>query len=276
MVAKLRAQEEPQARVSVMTVTPLMAQEWLKKNTSKNRKVNAQLVLKYAEDIRAGRWQINGSTVVMAASGAIIDGQHRLLAIVEAQRPIETMVASGVDDAAFETIDTGRGRTAADVLSIMGYANTADLAALGRLDVLFEKHGTIVENGRLAVPTVQEIITKVNANVDAYSGAISKTGALRKLFGAGSIMAWYYIHLGKLDESDRDFFYERLADGQGLIEGDPIYALRSALVNARVRSRSMPRAWVGGMLVKGWNKYRGHERVKLLMFNATEDYPKPI
>lgn len=275
MVAKLKGQE-PEVHVSLMTITPVVAAEWLKRNTSKNRKVHAGLVLKYAEDIRAGRWQINGSTIVMASTGAIIDGQHRLLAIVEAQRPVQAMVVSGVNDAAFETIDTGRARTPADVLSIMGYTNTADLAALGRLDALWEKHGTIAENGRLAMPTTQEIVANVNERFDAYIVAISRTSALRKLFGAGSMWAWYFGRLGELDVSDRDFFFERLADGQGLVEGDPIYALRSALVNARLRSRSMPRSWVGGMIVKAWNKYRTHERIKHLSFNATEDYPQPI
>ncbi len=267
-------QDKPSA--SLMMVSPPMAADWLKKNTSKNRAVKGGLVLKYAEDIRAGRWQVNGSSIVMALSGNIIDGQHRLLAIVEAGRPIETLVVSGVDDSAFETIDTGRGRKASDILSIIGYRNVTELAALARLEVLYEKTGGIAESGRMATPTMQEMVAVVNKNNDRYQEAIHAGAGMRHLFGSGSIWNFYWLRFGELDESDRDFFFERLNDGQGLVDGDPLYALRQALVNARLSHRSMPKTWMGGMIVKAWNKYRGHERVKALSFPATEAYPTPV
>lgn len=183
-------------RASVMTVTPAMATEWITKNRSKNRKVSEATVLKYAEDMRSGRWVLNGETIIMDKAGNIIQGQHRLLACIEAS--------------------------------------------------------------------------------DAYLEAVRATGPLRRLFAGGAIFAFYWLHLGKIDDSDRDFFFARLNDGLGLLEGDPVYGLRQAFLNARSRNRQMARAWMGGMLVKAWNKYRNHERIKLMMFSATEDYPTPI
>lgn len=262
--------------VSTMTVTPAMAQDWITKNTAKNRRVLDNLVMKYAEDIRADRWQLNGSTIVMSTSGAIIDGQHRLLAIIEAGRAVVTMVASGVDDEAFETIDSGRPRTPSDILSIMGYEHYRDQAQLGRLNVLQNKYGSVIVRGRAVQATTQEIVEQVNLHTEEYEKAIHDTSNLRYMFGNGALWQWYYIRLGMIDVSDRDFFFDRLRDGQGLSDDDPIYALRQAMLNARLLHRSMTFEWVGGMLIKSWNRYRNHERAKTLVFQAVEKYPEPV
>ena len=59
MVKALKAVDEDiltGPHISMMTVTPTMAKTWLEKNTARNRKVVPGLILKYVEDIRAGRW----------------------------------------------------------------------------------------------------------------------------------------------------------------------------------------------------------------------------
>lgn len=274
MPNKQPAEQPPHA--TLMTITPTMATEWVTKNRNKNRKVSDGTVLKYAEDIRQRRWRINGETIVMGKTGNILDGQHRLLAIIEAKMPIEAFVVSGVDDETFETLDSGRQRTPADVLGILGYPNVTELAALGRLDVIEQRYGSISESGRLVYPSTQEIVAMVNLHEDAYQEAINGTKALRRLFGQGSIFAFYWMRLGAINDSDRDFFFARLHDGLGLLEGDPIYSLRQAFLNAKTRNRQMSRQWLGGMMIKAWNKYRNHEKIKLLAFNATEPYPVPV
>lgn len=281
MVKALKAVDEDiltGPHISMMTVTPTMAKTWLEKNTARNRKVVPGLILKYVEDIRAGRWQMNGSTIVMSTAGTIIDGQHRLRAIVEANRAIETMVASGIEESAFETIDSGRRRTAADVLSILGYTNVTEMAAVANMSLAWEKYRRLENPGGAAGvgSTTQEVVARCNRDSEMFLDAIRKSQPLRKVFGGGAVWSWYWIVLGRFDGSDRDFFFERLADGQGLMLGDPVYALRQVLFNARANHRQMPRMQMGGLIVKAWNKYRNHERIQILSFSAVEDYPEPI
>lgn len=258
-----------------MTVTPSMAQQWLERNP-KNRRVRSEVVMKYAEDIRAGRWQLNGESIVMAVNGTIIDGQHRLLAVLEAQREIETFVASGVDESAFETIDQGKSRTPADVLGILGYTNCNELAALSRLHVIFKKTGSMYETSRLVAPTTQEIVQEVSTSFDLFIDALRNTQGHKSTFGSGTAMAFCWLHLGRIDISDRDLFFDRLRDGQALVVGDPIYALREALMSSRLRHRVMPRNFVTALVIKAWNKYRQHEQVQVLVFKASEAWPEAI
>lgn len=279
MVRKLSAVEEPEveARVTVMYVTPALAKDWLKKNIARNRKVVPGLVLKYAEDIRAGNWRLNGSTIVMGQSGEIIDGQHRLLAVIEAGREIRTMVAHGIPNDAFETVDSGRRRQPSDVLSILGYGNTTQLAALASMWLWWEKYQRVANPGsQYAAPTTQEIVACVGAHHADFLEAIGKTSPMRKLFGGASIHAFYWLKLGEIDKSDRDFFFERLGDGQALVIGDAIYALRQALLNMRARNRVLTPELMGGLIVKGWNKFRNREKAQVLFFNGSEKYPSPV
>lgn len=72
----------------------------------------------FAEVMREDRWDPNGETVVLGASGKVLDGRARLLACVEANKPFPVILVTGVDDAAYITIDTHSRRSTVDVLAI--------------------------------------------------------------------------------------------------------------------------------------------------------------
>src|SRR4051812_40935726 len=103
----------------VTTITPALAQEWLKLNT-KNRVLRPHRVSTFARDMKMGRWMLNGEAITFSDLGRLLNGQHRLHACVEANRSFETVVMRGVPDKSFPTIDTGGKRTAGDVLGMSG------------------------------------------------------------------------------------------------------------------------------------------------------------
>jgi hypothetical protein len=96
-------------------------------------KVDQKLVKAYAEDMAAGRWLLNGATIVLSGDSKVLDGRARLLACVQARKAFKTLIIDGVDDAAFETIDAVRKRRLADVLTIRRFPHGRALAAALRL-----------------------------------------------------------------------------------------------------------------------------------------------
>lgn len=58
-------------------VTPEMAENILAAR-GPNRNVSASVINKYARDMLAGRWQLNGQTIKISKDGQLLDGQHRL------------------------------------------------------------------------------------------------------------------------------------------------------------------------------------------------------
>jgi len=114
-------------------ITPTEAKSILSRNTD-NRKVNYKHVDFLARQMKEGEWIYNGQSIVIGANGVLLDGQHRLMACVASGVPFETEKVEGVQsDLAFATIDTGRLRTANDIIAMNGNRNSNRLTAIARM-----------------------------------------------------------------------------------------------------------------------------------------------
>lgn len=109
-------------KVVVTTITPEAAQRLLREN-SHNRPLNSRRVRRLATIIREGRWRLNGDTLKVDKKSRLLDGQHRLHAVIQADRPIQTLLVTGLDPAVFDTIDQGKARTGGDIFHICGVRN---------------------------------------------------------------------------------------------------------------------------------------------------------
>lgn len=114
-----------------MTITPEVAASFLKHNTD-NRNKRGWWVNGLANMIKRGEWIPTHQGVAFSQSGKLIDGQHRLEAIVEANIPVEMLVVTGVRDDAYKVLDNGIKRTMADLTGM--HMRTAEVCrVLARL-----------------------------------------------------------------------------------------------------------------------------------------------
>lgn len=74
-----------------VSVTPDQAREWLAK-PAKNRRISQRRVGLYASVMKRGDWMLTNQGIAIDEFGMLIDGQHRLNAIVEADVPVELLV----------------------------------------------------------------------------------------------------------------------------------------------------------------------------------------
>lgn len=105
-------------RVKIENITPETAKIYLSKNII-NRNVNAKRVSSYANDMQHGAWQLNGEAIRFNKKGELIDGQHRLLAIVKANIPVDMVVMNDIDNDV-SIYDRGRNRSVTDSLILEG------------------------------------------------------------------------------------------------------------------------------------------------------------
>lgn len=127
--------------IRIITITPDDAKTLLEKNFAHNRTVLKQRVAGYADDMARGEWKITGDPIRIDTDGNLIDGQHRLLAIIKAGVPIRTSFITGVDHSIVRLIDTGRGRSLKDALRIEGGGSEVpELAAAIGLVKSYEKY----------------------------------------------------------------------------------------------------------------------------------------
>src|SRR3954467_14111979 len=67
----------------LVEVTPDLAAQWLRANTG-NRPVREAHVRSLAEEITADRWKVTHQGIAFSLSGRLMDGQHRLRAVIRA------------------------------------------------------------------------------------------------------------------------------------------------------------------------------------------------
>jgi hypothetical protein len=141
-------------KIELRTITPAIASKMLEKNT-KNRRVNDARVKQYCHDMANGTWELSPTPISFDSKGELLDGQHRLLAIVMSKTTVRMFVAYDVPgDAVF---DQGLPRSSADSLYLRGkidkiYSNTQVFAVVNRyLCILRGVHSSITDADKLDV-----------------------------------------------------------------------------------------------------------------------------
>lgn len=96
-------------------ITPELAERMLERNHH-NRPIRQSVVAHYVNEIIRGHWLTSSQGIAFDWNGVLRDGQHRLRAIVEAQCPVSSFVAFGLDPKAVDFIDTGTRRSVGAIL----------------------------------------------------------------------------------------------------------------------------------------------------------------
>lgn len=182
----------------IVTITPDMAKAMLEKNMKSNRRLNHQTVKRYARIMKAGGWNLTHQGIAFDDKGELIDGQHRLQAIVMANVPITMMVTYGVEhrDGDAFTIDTGTKRTTQNIIQISGitdevYKNMSNyVSAYMRMKIKTNS----------SMPEAAEIIGYIDRHYDDVAviasiigrGSTGSSGAkLHTIVGVAIISAYY-------------------------------------------------------------------------------------
>ena len=98
-------------------INPEMASSMLA-NQRTNRAISRHTVNKYAREIQSGRWISSIlSPIVVDEEGRLIDGQHRLQAIVKSAVEVDAIIVRS-DSRTVDLMCENRARTAADRLKI--------------------------------------------------------------------------------------------------------------------------------------------------------------
>lgn len=106
----------------VETITPRKAKELLEVNTN-NRPISKTRVDHYTSLMKNGKWHLTHQGIAISKTNVIIDGQHRLLAVVDANMPIDFNITYNVDDDTFKFVDVGYTRTTGNIFAIKNIAN---------------------------------------------------------------------------------------------------------------------------------------------------------
>lgn len=99
-------------------ITPEIAALMLSHNQT-NRPMSMSQAKKLSEKIQAGNWLYTHQGIAFSNIGTLLDGQHRLAAIIDAGETVTMPVTYNLDPNTFDHIDVdGRLRTSSDLFAI--------------------------------------------------------------------------------------------------------------------------------------------------------------
>lgn len=240
-------------------VTPKMAEEWLKSNID-NRPADERMVQKYAGEMSEGRWKVTGDPIRFDMTGRVIDGQHRLMAIILSQKPQMMLVVRGLPPDSFKVIDTGKVRNVQTILAMAGHKNTVWLKSVATWVYAYSvgRHGAIFNPPQLTAEMVEEVIAK-HSGMLRFVSRSSNSGFRSPLASACA----YLFSL--IDEAEAERWLEDMTTGANLEQDDPVLRCREVIMNRRVgRNGRAIQVHRFQVMVKSWNARRTGIKKRIL------------
>ena len=165
----------------VVTMTPQWASQLLGQTKQKNRKFKRRHLERLTNTIQSGNWYITAQGIALDNQNNILDGQHRLAAIVRAEKPIQIMLGRNLDPAIFNVVDTGATRTAGDALDILGSAKGKTVAAALKNYQLYYQYPKVKWSGN-HTPAHTEVTKLYDLHKDYVENMIEEIARRRKSF----------------------------------------------------------------------------------------------
>lgn len=215
---------------SKILVTPEMATRFLQANQL-NRPLAEGHAERIAKQIREGKWRFNGDTIKIADGGDILDGQHRLWAIIESDTAVETMVVTGIAREAFATIDTIRKpRSLGDTVALHGAVRYRNVIGSALAWLIRWQNGCLETYKAPANRIENSDIEIALAENPGIVLAVERVHTIRSMANT-SVMAFLFYIVVNRNEALAERMMSTLADPAGVGVTDPFFKLRSYFVS---------------------------------------------
>jgi hypothetical protein len=288
----------PQPTFELSMVGPEEAKTLLEMNL-RNRAINDRAVSEYARAMTLGEWQFDGAPIRLADDGQVLDGQHRLQAIIESNTTQQFLIVYGVDKSAQDVMDTGRKRTFSDVLHLEGYENSKMLASVVlmhyrwvnglRADRLFHPGGTTISSSSatasVVLPQNRTLLEHLHKNewIKDHLRPGQQFARFSGITPRIAVFSRMMIDTVPGAEDDAEFFFDRLKTGMDLSIDSPILVLRNKFAEIKsdaLRGQSHNPTLQLWYIFKAWNFYReGKPMVRMLVKSGGKNpdkYPEPV
>jgi hypothetical protein len=251
--------------LKTMVVDAAAARRLLAINTG-NRHISRRRVTQLASQMRLGHFENTGEPIIVSDEAILNNGQHRLLAVIEADAAVEMDIRFGIPRLAFVKTDTGAARSGADVLSIRGIAGAARVAMALRLLIAYDR----------GLPDhLRDYITndEINRAFDRWpdiGDAVAKVQVYRfpPQIRSTPLYVTTYLAMRAPKAARVDDWLHMLATGLDAHRSHPAYVLRERLLRGvgdelGTRERQLLRF---ALMIKSWNMFRHDEEVSMREF----------
>lgn len=232
-----------------------------------NRKIRKTRVARYAHDMVSGKWGFTGEPIIIGRGGELFNGNHRMHGIIDSSAVLPMIVVRGVDRSAYDSIDSGFARGAADVLGAAGYDNRNALASAARW-LWRHENGGILNSNAIITFSNGAAVGVVQRNPGLIASVKRAQHAGLRTIAPISPMAFCHYVLGRIDQKDADEFFDDLERGEGLTAKDPVWHLRQRLISQKSSFAKVRPEHLVILVFKAWNAMRSGATIEKLMIGS--------
>lgn len=235
---------------AIELVTPEMAKEWLGRN-HKNRKLTDAVVRRLAGALSRGEWMISTDAIGLDSDGGVVNGQHRLQMIIDTDTAVEMLVLRNVDPNVIRVIDQGVGRNFFQLLQMDGRYTNAQVID-GGIKWLYRTINGFEKTEPMAFkPTTPQLLDLFEQHPNIVGSTDSALEVAKVGINRG-IAAGIHYQCASVDPDAAGDFFDRLATGLDVEDGDPVYALREKVLANAKKEKKEPANVVGAWVIKAW------------------------
>lgn len=260
----------------ILLITPSLAAEFLSRNV-KNRKLNNSVVQEYKRQILDGQWQLTPQGISFNEYNELMDGQHRLTAILEANKGVNMFVFYNVPDNSFKVLDTGFKRNTNQIFAMNGIKYAMEKAAGIRRFILMENTSTnalanIKNNTNVSSTSIYEYYQNNKILIDDLTSIAIAYYNKTPFFSKANILAIIlHLHITRKHSIITiQGFFDQLFHGR-TINNNGIELLRSKLIQSALMPSLKIKETVKLVLLKKvWNAYIKGVKIKKLMLEENK------
>lgn len=215
----------PTSSATIEEITPDKASFYLA-TTVIQRKLSETTVDKYASGMSRGEWKYNGQTIIFDWDGHLINGQHRLRALIKSNTSQTFLVVRGVDSETILTMDDGKRRNFSDNMYMKGSRSAGGLQAAYMFLFMHFSCPTVWGSARLNRPSTTQL-NELSLQHPGLADCVNRGNLIAKR--TGLLQSSVVVALYLISESNTEIvnaFNDGLITGANLKSGDPRLVLR--------------------------------------------------
>jgi hypothetical protein len=263
-----------------------MAKEYLTNNHS-NRKVKERVATGYRKDMEEGRWEMTGEPIQFAKSGALLNGQHRLLALSWSKiKHLDMFVVRGLPESSQLLMDQGTSRTIADMLKLEGgeaIKNVTVCAAIARWLTLAPVPGVDFGDNLKRKCAAGAALATYREHSDLISMAADRAVSIRNANAfpmSVSALGYCYYHFANLEVQAAYNYFYAFTDLAFNDIGDPRKAaymrLGRMMADEEMKHGHMLTVATVSVLTRSWNQWRNGEEIDTILARGRDGWIPPV
>jgi len=286
ILSPVKAKTELRVR---LRVTPSLAKYWMENYNTHNRLLIECRYTTIAVDILDKRWQYNADPIRFGSNGQLLDGQHRLMACIECDMAIDTLVVFGLLPSTQDVIDINRPRSAGDMAHLHDISNANEACAIENMLLMHERFGinkqpagfasVEKERGKIRIKWSRPTKTEIVRSVQIRSHLQERISEIRpwrqgRLLPPRIIGFCHYL-FSEQDHALSVKFFEECILAENLKSSTPTHWMHTRLVENRSAKHRLLHVELIALIFKAWIAYRDKESIRFLRWSRGqgEEFP---